>query len=596
MKKRLLIAIISVVMTAALLTGCGDVGPFSFYRAERVHAYADLEDISEVGEAGETGDTVKAAGGTVDISIDEPSVRMAVGEPHKIEYSAVPEGAQIPELFFSSDSEFITVDEEGNITAEYEGEATITVSSADGSIRKDIAVEAYIIPAESIKVKEDMIIGVGETVDVKAVIEPADAMSDIELYSSDEGVFTCDGLTVKGVSKGEAELTVYSVTDESISDTVKVQVTRGPYAPLREIEKNRYTLKDGIYEKDDGNDSGHARIMFSGDLMALVTQQQEAKSDDTYIFDPSFSLVRPVFKKADFVIGNLETLTSHSYTYSFEKKFNNNNPVCNAPSTYLDAVKYAGYDAVVTANNHSCDAGRQGLIETIRRLDTYDILHTGTFDDEDDKRYFIADINGIKTAFMAYTTISNNFWGFNSDEEWNWMMNKYYADRTIKDVKAAKADGAEFIVCYNHWGVEYTNSENAEQRRMAQEMADAGVDLIIGSHTHSLQRGTVLTASDGRKVPCIYSMGNFVSSVANDLGYDNIILVTDLAKNGDTVTVEDWGYIPCRVFPSYEGHDYVIVPIPSDLNDGRTSSSLTSAERRIVSVMGSEIEEITSLD
>ena len=84
MKKRLLIAIISVVMTAALLTGCGDVGPFSFYRAERVHAYADLEDISEVGEAGETGDTVKAAGGTVDISIDEPSVRMAVGEPHKI--------------------------------------------------------------------------------------------------------------------------------------------------------------------------------------------------------------------------------------------------------------------------------------------------------------------------------------------------------------------------------------------------------------------------------------------------------------------------------------------------------------------------------
>ena len=69
------------------------------------------------------------AGGTVDISIDEPSVRMAVGEPHKIEYSAGPEGAQIPELFFSSDSEFITVDEEGNITAEYEGEATITVSS-----------------------------------------------------------------------------------------------------------------------------------------------------------------------------------------------------------------------------------------------------------------------------------------------------------------------------------------------------------------------------------------------------------------------------------------------------------------------------------
>ena len=590
MKKKLVI-IIAVIITAALLAGCGDVGPFSFYRAERVHAYADLESIPEDADR-----TVPAESGVADISIDEPHVRMAAGETHSIEYSPVPEGADIPELFYSSDSEFITVDEEGIITAEYEGEATITVASADGSIHKEIAVEAYIIPAESVKIREDMIIGVGETVDVKADVKPDGALSGVALYSSDEGVFTCDGMTVRGVSKGTAELTIYSVNDETISDTVKVEVTRGPYAPLRDIEKNRYALKDGVYENPDSTDTGKARIMFSGDLMALVTQQTEARSGDTYIFDPSFSLVKPVFAGADFVIGNLETLTSHSYPYSTEQKFNNNNPVCNAPSTYLDAVKYAGYDAVVTANNHSCDAGRQGLIETIRRLDTYDILHTGTFDDESDKRYFIADINGIKVAFMAYTTISNNFWGFNSDEEWNWMMNKYYADRTAKDVRDAKADGAEFIIAYNHWGVEYSNDENAEQRRMAQEMADAGVDLIIGSHTHSLQRGTVLTASDGRKVPCIYSMGNFVSSVANDKGYDNIILVTDLEKSGDTVTVSDWGYIPCRVFSSFEGHDYVIVPVSSDLNGGRTSSTLTSAEKRIVSIMGDEIEEITSLD
>ena len=63
--------------------------------------------------------------------------------------------------------------------------------------------------------------------------------------------------------------------------------------------------------------------------------------------------------------GNLESLLSNTSPYMSEEKALGGEPHCNGPSTYLDALKYAGFDALSNANNHITDNGERGLLQTM---------------------------------------------------------------------------------------------------------------------------------------------------------------------------------------------------------------------------------------
>ena len=250
----------------------------------------------------------------------------------------------------------------------------------------------------------------------------------------------------------------------------------------------------------------------------------------------------------------------------------------------------------MTANNHCSDAGRQGVIETIRLLDKYNISHTGTFLKENDNRFLLYDINGIKVAVLSYTELINNSWGYNSAEERNIMLNRWSEEKVIEDTEAARNAGAQFIIAYTHWGVEHTHTVTDTQKSHAQIMADAGIDLIIGSHSHCLQPAEIITRSNGEKTYCIYSMGNFVSSMAKEMHNDTIILKVNISnENGETV-ISDWGYIAAKVFASYEDKNHFIVPVSPELNGNIQTDALVSARNRIAEVMDLEIHEITSLE
>lgn len=159
-----------------------------------------------------------------------------------------------------------------------------------------------------------------------------------------------------------------------------------------------------------------------------------------------------------------------------------------------------------------------------------------------------------------------------------------------------KAAGAEFIIAYMHWGTENTHTINAKQKQQAQEVADAGVDLIAGSHPHCLQSAETLTATDGREVFCIYSLGNFVSSMGRTINNDTIILNATLKREGEKVVLADTGYIGCRVIGSYDGGNYVVVPNREGLNGGIRTSALDASAQRIAEVMGDSLREITEFE
>ncbi|WP_041703757.1 CapA family protein [Lachnoclostridium phytofermentans] len=380
---------------------------------------------------------------------------------------------------------------------------------------------------------------------------------------------------------------------------------RKAYQPLSKISKNRYILEDdGVYRKKMSEDelillSGKdepmdiaksATVMITGDLMCLRAQQYGAKSKSTYVFNDSFSFVKQIFSNSDLVIGNLETLTSHSNYYTYEQKTIEGSPNCNAPGTFLDALRYAGFDAVVTANNHCLDGGMAGIRETIEKLQEYHIAQVGTYLGNDLPRFLIYEVNGIKIGVLSYTEYIN-FRQSLSANDLNNFVNCYSKASVERDVKEAKKAGAEFVIAYNHWGIENTTEITNLQKQHAKEMAEAGVDVIIGSHPHCLQEAVYIKTSDKRQVLCMYSMGNFVSSMATEANNDTIILRLLVSKEDGKVTLKQSGYYPLKVFPVYENKHYVIVPTQKEFQKGNTTTALEKAGKRIKNVLGTTIKE-----
>ncbi len=340
-----------------------------------------------------------------------------------------------------------------------------------------------------------------------------------------------------------------------------------------------------------------AECMFTGDLMCLKGQQFAAGVKSSYDFWPSYKYVAKVFEKADFVCGNLETLLSESNPITKNQvNAKNGQPQCNGPRIYLDAIREAGFDMLVTANNHTCDWGAVGITETKKHLEEYGFANTGThyYDtpaDGPEDCFVIFDVNGINIAILSYTHIINQRGYLNADQMEK-MVHTFDRDKAKEDIKAAKDKGADFVVVYCHWGIENTETLNSAQLNDSKFLAESGADLIIGSHPHCLQKCEYLDTKDGRKVLCMYSMGNFCSSMVRDINNDTIILKVTIEKRaeqtGSTTSMTDASYIPCHVMTK-DNHSFVVVPVSEKLNGGYTSTVLDSAKKRIDKIMNGVI-------
>jgi poly-gamma-glutamate synthesis protein (capsule biosynthesis protein) len=339
-------------------------------------------------------------------------------------------------------------------------------------------------------------------------------------------------------------------------------------------------------------ENSSAILMFTGDLMCLGGQQNAVNKSNEFDFSHSFSFVAPLFQGADIVIGNLETLISPSNPYSYKKKTKDNNPNCNAMESYLEALVSSGFDAVVTANNHSLDGGTVGVMETITKLEEYKLVHTGTFTSDKEQPFILYEVNGITIAILSYTELINARSSLPTKKVES-LISCYSKDKVISDVIAAKQCSADYIVAYNHWGTENSHVVTKLQKQHATEMAEAGVDLIIGSHPHCLQEAAYISTSDGRQVLCVYSMGNFVSSMTREINSDTIVLEVNLRRNHETVYPGAIGYYPMKVIGSYQKMRYVILPVAPQLNGySDLDIKLEQARERIRKVIGTEISEI----
>jgi poly-gamma-glutamate synthesis protein (capsule biosynthesis protein) len=346
-----------------------------------------------------------------------------------------------------------------------------------------------------------------------------------------------------------------------------------------------------------------------GDLMCLSEQQRHARTPDgSFNFNSSFECVRKLLAVSDFSMGTLETILNPAHPYKSEATKVDDGmgymvPNCNAPVTFLDALRYAGIDAVSTANNHALDSGIRGLLTTKEHLDRYNILHTGTYRDKNEPRCLLVDVNGIRVAVLAHTTYLNNMeitWKLTPQEK-ALHTNHYVVGESetivADEIRSARANGADYVIMMLHSGFVNTLSPSGKVKRVCCEIANAGADYIINAHSHTLQRYSFIRTHDGRRVPVIYSIGNFVHSMdqAEDKkNRDAIILTLELEKREDgSIKMRD-GYIPCFSRRNHNGNRYVTLPCDRRYNGGFKAEDLSEAKKRIKESLGEKIKKISS--
>jgi poly-gamma-glutamate capsule biosynthesis protein CapA/YwtB (metallophosphatase superfamily) len=228
---------------------------------------------------------------------------------------------------------------------------------------------------------------------------------------------------------------------------------------------------------------------------------------------------------ADIAFGNLECVVSKRGE-PFPKQFN----FRAAPGALAGLRRHSGLDVLNLANNHVGDYGPQGTIDTVRGVERLGMKAVGAGPDL--RRALapqIVERLGLKVGFVGFSEILPiEFAAAPGRPGTAW------ADpNSIKRAVRAAARQADIVVATFHWGIEKQTLETARQRELAQVAIDAGAQLVIGAHPHTLQpvrrQGPALIA---------FSLGNFVFGAASSDTSSTGILELDLTAEG--VSAAHW--------------------------------------------------------
>jgi hypothetical protein len=206
-------------------------------------------------------------------------------------------------------------------------------------------------------------------------------------------------------------------------------------------------------------------------------------------------VVRAAISGADLAIANMEEVAVTNWSYHAHGTVFTGNPA------YLSGIKDAGFDWVSMGNNHVGDFGSAGVLQAMGYLDAHLLLHGGAGANTTAAHQpSIIAVGGDKVALLSYDTIAPSY-NATATKAGSARMTVAYLK---KDIAAARAAGADVVIVWPHWGVEYTTGPSAFQKSMAHAAIDAGADLVIGNHPHWAQGMEVYKGK-----PIWYALGNF---------------------------------------------------------------------------------------
>lgn len=343
---------------------------------------------------------------------------------------------------------------------------------------------------------------------------------------------------------------------------------------IREInisgENDKVSDIDNTQLSDKENNKTDEAVKKEGTKLTLIATgdnfmhdsviESGKQPDGTYNYDYIFKGIKKYLDEADIaVINQASVIGGNELGVAGYPDF-------NAPEEICDAIKNAGFDVVLMASNRVNSMGTGAIASCIDiwKERAEDIKVLGIKKEEADSDYAIIEVKGIKIAMLNYTYGLNT--GISADKMY--MVNTLGAcnevtgevsqtilsSKVLNQIKTAD-EAVDFVIVFPCWGNEYEYVPSDIQTRFAEQMIEAGADLIIGTHPHYLEKVEQITADNGNMGLCYYSLGNLISSqnyTGSMLG--GLAKVTLAVENGRVVIDEDnTGLIPVVTHYTYSG-------------------------------------------
>ncbi|MBM7702134.1 CapA family protein [Metabacillus iocasae] len=251
-------------------------------------------------------------------------------------------------------------------------------------------------------------------------------------------------------------------------------------------------------------------ISFAGDVLLDKSIGHHIATNGV---DYPFKHVAPYFQRTDLAALNLETSVSTRGTpdgkqFTFRSK----------PET-LKGVANAGVDVVSLANNHTLDYGVDALFDTMKHLKEHQIGYTGAGENEREAyQAYYREVNGKTVAILGISRVLPDVSWFAKGEKPG-IAQGYHDEPMMTYVKEA-VEKADYTIVMIHWNRELQDYPEAYAREMGKKFIDAGVNAIIGGHSHSL-----MGIEHYKGAPIYYSLGNFVfTDSSSNKGHETMIV------------------------------------------------------------------------
>ena len=294
-------------------------------------------------------------------------------------------------------------------------------------------------------------------------------------------------------------------------------------------------------------DDGRISFIAAGDNLAheavytfaSTLAERNESYDGEYYFEPMYDDIRFTVQKADLAMINQE---SQICTSPFEAS---GYPRFATPVNMGQAIMNAGFNIIVMANNHMLDNGDDGIENTVDYWKDKPVMAIGAYTSENDAdQIAIFEEDGFKIAVLAYTDVINHCDDYDDAvKSSKYAKYSYYNEETAhRQIKKAN-ELADFVIVSMHWGDEDEFEPDASQKQIAHDLAAWGANVIIGHHPHVVQTIEWIETDNGKAL-CVYSLGNFLSTMLYARNMVGMMVSFDIVKNGTQPYVDNVRVIP----------------------------------------------------
>ena len=298
-------------------------------------------------------------------------------------------------------------------------------------------------------------------------------------------------------------------------------------------------------------------IKAAGDLNVTNTVINAGVAVGGYNYTRAFMDVASTLSDADLTVLNMEgNICGEPY----------GSDTTSAPRELLDGLRNAGVDLIQMANSCTINNGLIGLTSTLQTIRAAGLEPVGAFASESEfqqsKGYTITEAQGVKVAFVAFTKgLGGRGLPAGNDNLVNILYEDYAStydkiDRTriTSVLKAVEAEKPDITIALLHWGSEYNDDISDTQKSIVNLMKKQGVDVIIGTHPHTVQ---AIEYDELAGTLVAYSLGDFFGDASRGGTNYSIILDLEITKDSSTGTskVTNYSYTPIYTVSEAESAD-----------------------------------------